>query len=169
MYLSKFCPYAIAPLILVGTCAVLSAQADETGNQQDEAAYEGIVWSGLFLGSDEDISGHGREVRDELGDVIERFQKVDSLRFSHYRLLGEHAQKLYKEFDSWIVPSEEIFLKLDSRGPVESGGVQLAVQLWHNKAVLVKADVILKNGRPLLIRGPQWGDGYILISLWLDR
>jgi len=160
--------YRLFLTVVVYFSSVVWLSADDEV-ENNGAPYEGAVWSGLFIGSDEEISAIGREVPEEMGDVIERFRGIGSMRFANYRLLGEHSHKVYKEYESWVVPSKEIFFKLDSRGPVKGGGVQLAVQLWRDKAVLVKADVVLKEGRPLLIRGPRWGDGYLLISLWIDR
>lgn len=131
---------------------------------------DGTVWAGVFLGSAAP-SKLGEEAGSaESKSVVGRMDKVASLKFPHYRLLGEHVQPLFKEYESWLVPSRGFFFKLDSRGPEANGGVRVAVQLWRDKEVLVKTDVVLKGDRPVLVRGPALGaHGTLLIALRLVK
>ena len=85
-----------------------------------------------------------------------------------FTLLGEHRQALFKQYESWVVPSKEIFLKVDSRGPAEGGGVRLHLQLWQDDKVLVKTDAVLRPGSPLFIGGPKWRDGQLIFAVALD-
>jgi hypothetical protein len=83
----------------------------------------------------------------------------------HFQLLGRHTQMVFKEYESWVVPSKELCLKLDSRGPIADGGVNLNIQLWQEKKVLVKSEAPLKPDQPILIGGPAWRQGRLIFVL----
>lgn len=136
------------------------------GGTASAAADDGTVWSGLLLGSPS-VSELGQAVEsEESKSVIERIGKLPDFRFPHYRLLGEHIQPLLKEYESWLVPSRGFFFKLDSRGPDPQGGTRVAVQLWREKEVLLKTDVVLKGDRPVIIKGPELaGHGRLILAL----
>ena len=153
-----FCWLALAGAYVAPT----NARADDTN--------DGTIWAGVFLGSAQ-VSKLGAEVASAEGkSVVERMAKVPSLKFPHYRLLGEHVQPLLKEYESWLVPSRGFFFKLDSRGPEPKGGVRVAVQLWRDKEVLVKTDLVLKGDRAVLVRGPALGQhGTLIIALRLVK
>jgi hypothetical protein len=152
-------------LMLLGALATLPSMA-----RSADATSDGTVWAGVFLGS-EAPSTHGAEpANEESRSVVARMKKLPAVTFPHYRLLGEHVQPLLKEYESWLVPSRGFFFKLDSRGPETGGGVRVAVQLWHDKEVLVKTDVILRGDRPVIVRGPAMGDdGTLVIALRLVK
>jgi hypothetical protein len=131
-----------------------------------DATMDGVVWAGLFLGSPApSVIGQAAE-HGEAKAVVEKMRRVPAVAFAHYRLLGEHVQPLPKEYESWLVPSRGFFFKLDSRGPDPAGGVRVAVQLWRDKEVLVKTDVVLRGARPVIVRGPRLGtDGILVVVL----
>ena len=68
-----------------------------------------------------------------------------------------------------MVPSRDLFLKVDSNGPAENGGVKLHLQVWREQQVLVKSDAVLRPGSPLFIGGPKWKDGRLIFVLSLER
>ncbi len=100
-----------------------------------------------------------------LSDIRGRLSKTHPAKT--HQLLGRHTQKVFKEYESWVVPSKELCLKLDSRGPAPAGqaGVQLSLQLWQDKKVLVKSDVLLAPDKPIIIGGPKWRNGRLLFVL----
>ena len=59
-----------------------------------------------------------------------------------------------------------MYLRIDSKGPVE-GGMSLHLQLWREKNILVKTDVVLKYNSPLFITGPKWGADQLFFILEL--
>lgn len=85
----------------------------------------------------------------------------------NYQLLGLHTQNLLKDYESWVVPSKELCLKIDSRGIAANGGINLHLQLWQEKKVLVKSDTILKPGQPIFIGGPDWRKGRLIFVVML--
>jgi hypothetical protein len=83
-------------------------------------------------------------------------------------VLGEHLQDVFREYESWVVPSKDLFLKVDSKGPAPGGGVNLHLQFWRDQQVLVKTDAVLRPGSPLFIGGPRWREGRLIFVLALQ-
>ena len=81
----------------------------------------------------------------------------------------QHQQDIFREFESWVVPSQDLFLKIDPKGPADQGGVNLHLQVWREQQLLVKSDAVLRAGSPLFIGGPAWKSGRLIFVLSLDR
>ena len=151
--------------ILVLTCIGLAtrASAQEAGANPD-AKQDGKIWGALFFATDGKVK-EASESTPEAKAIIERLGKA--FEEKHYQLLGEHTQAIFSEYESWVVPSKDIFLKIDSKGPAKKGkGINLHLQLWRDKNVLLKTDVVLRD-TPIFIRGPKWGDGYLIMAIEL--
>ena len=89
-----------------------------------------------------------------------RLKKV--FPYSHYHLIGKHTQKVFKEYESWVVPSKDLCLKIDSRGPADHEGVNVHLQLWQDTKVLVKSDSVLRKDKPIFLGGPDWRGGRLI-------
>lgn len=126
------------------------------------AAEEQKIWGGLILGGAE-LSVEGGD-SGQFRSIKARLSKDPNLKFAEYVLLGEETQTITKDFQTWVVPSREIFLELNYKGSGASG-IKLFLSLWHKKEIKTKADVVLKPDEPLLIRGPQWKGGYLIFAL----
>ena len=94
-----------------------------------------------------------------------RLKKV--FPFTHYHLIGKHSQKVFKEYESWVVPSKDLCLKIDSRGPGDGGGVNIHLQLWQDTKVLVKSDAVLLTDKPIFLGGPAWRGGRLIFVVSL--
>ncbi len=130
-----------------------------------KAATDGQVWGALVYASPGEVQSLAKEVPAELGDLNDRLQKAFS--FPRFEVIGQHTQDIFRQYESWVVPSKELFLKLDSKGSAPGGGMKLDVQFWRGQQVLVKTDVILRQGSPLFIGGPKWRDGQLVFVLLL--
>lgn len=100
-----------------------------------------------------------------LQNTTERLAKA--FKFQHFHLIGHHRQKIFKEYESWVVPSKDLCLKMDSRGPAEKGGINLHLQLWQDKKVLVKSDAVIRRDRPVFLGGPDWRGGRLIFVVVL--
>ena len=100
-----------------------------------------------------------------LKDLPARLAKV--FPFTRFEIIGQHHQDIFRQYESWVVPSKELFVKLDSKGPAEGGGMKLDLQFWREQEVLVKTDTVLRQGSPLFIGGPKWREGRLLFVLQL--
>lgn len=132
-------------------------------------ATDGKVWGALIYGSP---AGGGADVAKgdlpkALQDLPARLGKV--FPFSHFELLGQHTQDVFREYESWVVPSKDLFLKVDSKGKAEGGGINLHLQFWQEQQVLVKTDAVLRERSPLFIGGPKWRDGQLIFVLMLNK
>lgn len=125
------------------------------------------VWSGLYYAGPEDVT-KGIVPEGRAAQLVERMKKVEKLQFPTYRLIGAVSEDVLKEYESWVLPSEVFFIKLDSLGRDEEGALNATLNIWQQKNVLLKASMKLRKGRPMFVRGPKWGEGYIVIALLLE-
>ena len=162
----------IALAIGLGCMAALGQQPSKTFETSPiikKPATDGKVWGALIYGSP---GGGGADVAKgelpkALKDLPVRLGKVFS--FARFDLLGQHTQDVFREYESWVVPSKDLFLKIDSKGKAEGGGVNLHLQFWQDQQVLVKTDAVLREGSPLFIGGPKWRDGQLIFVLMLTK
>lgn len=147
----------------------LAPAKDAEAVGRTEAEVDGL----LFLASDEAMPSASEEARAEeksmdaskLADLRQRLAKAFTQK--NFQLLGKHTQKVFKDYESWVVPSKDLCLKIDSRGPANVDGILLHLQLWQDKKVLVKSDVSLKSGQPIFIGGPAWRKGRLVFVVMM--
>lgn len=152
-------------LLLAPVLVCAQAPAPPAG----KPATDGKVWGALIYASAGEAAPLPNAVPAELADLPARLGKV----FNHtrYELLGQHTQDVFRQYESWVVPSKDLFLKVDSKGPVdgERDAMNLGVQFWQGENVLVKTDVVLRRGSPLFVGGPKWRDGQLIFVLLLTK
>jgi hypothetical protein len=146
-----------------------SLRAQEKKADAPAAATEAQVEGMLFLASDDaKAPAQGEKVTVDgamLQDTTARLGKA--FKFRHFHLIGRHTQKVFKEYESWVVPSPDLCLKMDSRGPAPGGGINLHLQLWQDKKVLVKSDTVIRKDRPVFLGGPNWRGGRLIFVVVL--
>lgn len=132
-------------------------------------ATDGHVWGALIFATNDaaKLTGAKEEAHADLPKLHERLAKV--FPFKHFEILGQHRQDIFREYESWVVPSRDLFMKIDSKGPAGRDGVNLHLQVWRQHQVLVKSDAILRRDSPLFIGGPPWKDGRLIFVLFLER
>lgn len=130
-------------------------------------ATDGKVWGALVHATKGEALPMPKEVPGELKDLGQRLGKA--FDFTRFEIIGQHTQDIFRQYESWVVPSKELFLKMDSKGPAEGGGMNLSVQFWREQTVLVKTDVVLRQSSPLFIGGPKWRDGQLIFVLLLTK
>lgn len=150
-----FRPAGWTAAVAVAMTAVLSSPL----SAQEEAST--LLWGALVRATDQ-IPGQGAKTLEP--GLTERLEETFSFR--HFELLGEHTQSVSAEYETWVLPSEELYMKVDSKGPSE-GGLGLHLQLWRRQNVVLKTDVILSSGSPIFIAGPRWGKDQLLFVIQL--
>ena len=152
------------PLLVLACLGLAGGASAQDSNANADAKQDGKIWGALYFATDSEIE-KAKESTADAKATIERLGKA--FEEKNYQLLGEHTQAIFSEYESWVVPSKDIFLKIDSKGPAKEGkGINLHLQLWRDKNVLLKTDVVLRN-TPIFIRGPKWGDGYLIMAIEL--
>ena len=161
---------SIFALSLVSLTGALAQSAAPPATQQLPAvkpATDGKVWGALIFASNEVPKGGSNEQPPaNLADLPQRLGKV--FPYKHYEILGQHLQDVFREYESWVVPSKDLFLKVDSKGPAAGGGVNLHLQFWRDQQGLVKTDAVLRSDSPLFIGGPKWREGQLIFVLVLQ-
>lgn len=153
-------------LIILLSIASLTAMAEDVLPVKKPAT-DGKVWGALIYASGGEENDTPDDVPDEVEDLYERLAKV--FPYKHFEILGKHTQDIFRQYESWVVPSRDLFLKLDSKGPAEGGGINLNLQFWNKETVIVKTDTVLRLDSPLFIGGPKWKDGKLLFVLLLTN
>jgi hypothetical protein len=133
------------------------------------AAVDATVWGAVIYATAKAKSENAdSKPPEEIPDLSQRLAKIKQFgAYKDFELIGQHTQKIFSEYTNWVVPSKELFLNVDSKGPAADGGVNLHVQLWRRTKVLVKTDTTLKKGSPLIIGGPKWREGQLIFVLLL--
>lgn len=133
-----------------------------SSSQRDKAHRDGQIWGALIFASLEKVD---TSKNDDIEKTLTQLGKA--FPGKNFQLLGKHTQQIFSEYESWVVPSKDLFLKIDSKGRTrESDGVNLHLQLWREKNVLLKTDVILRK-EPIFITGPKWGKGQLIMVVEL--
>ena len=143
--------------------------------KKSEHPCDGDVWCGLFAAHPGDavpvVADRGEGAVDEGRELIVAQLRKAFPDHGHFRLIGENTESIFKEYECWIVPARQLFLKIDSLGnqPDKSGGVHVHLQLWQEDHVLLKSDTILRR-QPVFIAGPKWGEtGQLIMVLKLKQ
>lgn len=155
-------PSAPAP---VKAAAQPASAAAPAANAASDASVEGYLF---FASNDAAAPEQEEKVSADAALLLSlegRLQKV--FPYSHYHLIGKHSQKVFKEYESWVVPSKDLCLKIDSRGPSNGGGVNVHLQLWQDTKVLVKSDSVLRLDKPIFLGGPDWRKGRLIFVVRL--
>lgn len=142
--------------IWLGLCFNLSAQNSESSEAPQ-------LWGALIRATNSESSDATRSVSEDLADRL-----GTSFNFSKFFVVGEHTQPIGKEYHSWVVPSSELFLRVDYKGVVE-GGRSLHLQLWQQENVVVKTDVVLKADSPIFFAGPAQGADQLIFVVEMKQ
>lgn len=133
-------------------------------------ATDGKVWGALIYATTDaaKLTGSTEQMPANQKDLPVRLAKAFT-PYTQFEIIGQHLQDVFREYESWVVPSRDLFLKIDSKGPAADGGMNLHLQVWREQQVLVKTDAILLPGSPLFIGGPKWRNGQLLFVLDLQK
>lgn len=135
---------------------------DSHVNHSAKAHRDGEIWAALIYATPEKITTTSHTADKK---IIAQLSKAFTGK--NFQLLGEHTQHIFSEYESWVVPSKDLFMKIDSKGPTNNNdGVNLHLQLWREKNVILKTDVILRQ-QPIFITGPKWGKGQLIMVIEL--
>jgi hypothetical protein len=148
-------------LLLMHGWSVASAQENDAVAPGEKSTLNTKFWGALVHASN---STPKKPVQKELALRLGKAFK----QYKTFELLGQHTQdKVFRDYVNWIVPSDELNLEFESKGPAKGGGMKVLLKLWQKKKVLVKSDAVIKPGKPLFIAGPLWREGRLIFVLEL--
>lgn len=86
------------------------------------------------------------------------------LGYNQFQVIGESRNQLQSGTEDWSAKSKYFSLHVDSKG-MESSAYVLNLQLFQQEKLLLEAEARLSKSSPLVIKGPQVGDGQLVLLL----
>jgi hypothetical protein len=118
-----------------------------------------VVWSGLVI-------ANNVAQPDEIPPELHRIEGTLKAWFGYnqFKVIGQSRKTLVTGSEDWLAASKYFSLLVDSRGET-SAGYLLKLKLFQEKSVLLEAEAKLSKACPLVVKGPQVGDGQLLLVL----
>ena len=125
------------------------------------AAVQGsqVVWSGLVIAQN---VPQPEKVPTELSRMEETLKEL--FGYNQFKVIGQSRKTLVTGSEDWLASSKYFSLHVDSKGETEAGYL-LNLKLFQEKSVLLETEARLSKASPLVIKGPQVGDGQLLLVL----
>jgi hypothetical protein len=123
------------------------------------AREEQTVWSGLLIASN---SLPSEPTPAEVARIEGTLRQL--FGYSRMQLIGEARKTLKTGQEDWLATSKYFALHVDARGE-KAGAYVLNLKLFQEQKLLLETDAKLNKASPLVIRGPQVGDGQLVIVL----
>jgi hypothetical protein len=136
----------ISVLVLTAT-ATPALQAAET------------VWSGLVMA---DNVSQPQPIPSELTRIEGLLKKF--FGYNQFQVIGQSQKVLKTGQEDWLATSKFFGLHVDARGETQ-GGYVLNLKLYKEKELLLETETKLNKRSPLVVKGPQVGEGQLLLVL----
>ena len=137
----------------------MSALLALVGGRISEARTAESVWSGLVIANNvtepEPIPQEIKPIEQSLKDLF---------GYNQFKVIGKSQKTLKTGEEDWMASSKYFSLHVDSKGATAAGYL-LGLQLFQEKKMLLETEAKLSKRSPLIIRGPQVGDGQLLLLL----
>lgn len=131
----------------------------------------GKVGVRVIYATDGDADAAGPKSVKLPGTFEKRLRGEERLRFRHYRSLGEDQQPLFRSYENWaqpLKPSDEVLVRFDARSKPSADATRVDLELWLSRKKVLKTDVVLSSRKPLLVLGPEWRGGRLIIAVSLS-
>jgi opacity protein-like surface antigen len=138
-------------LISVGLALILGSAASARASQ--------MVWSGLVI-------ANNVTKPDEIPPELNRIEGTLKALFGYnqFKVIGQSRKTLVTGSEDWLASSKYFSLHVDSKGETDAGYL-LNLKLFQEKNLLLETEAKLSKASPLVIKGPQVGDGQLLLVL----
>jgi hypothetical protein len=85
--------------------------------------------------------------------------------YNQYIVIGQTRKALVTGSEDWMAQSKYFSLHVDSKQGNDKTGYVLDLKLFREKNLLLETETKLTKESPLVIRGPQVGDGQLILLL----
>jgi hypothetical protein len=138
-------------LLGVSLALILGAAAPVRASQ--------MVWSGLVI-------ANNVAQPDEVPPELKRIEGTLKALFGYnqFKVIGQSRKTLVTGSEDWLAASKYFSLHVDAKGETATGYL-LNLKLFQEKSVLLETEAKLSKASPLVIKGPQVGDGQLLLVL----
>lgn len=117
------------------------------------------LWAGVVLATKEDRPGAIPRSLRRLAPGIAEVFGTNTLY-----LLGERSKPFDVGVDPWMVPTRDFYFQVKALAR-EASNYVVNVELYEKQSLLLSSEARLAYQAPLLIRGPMWGRGQIVLVL----
>ena len=151
-------------LIALGGAGMANAQTDPGRD------VIGTVTVVVYLGTDGDATAAGPRAKPVPDEVAARLSREEKLKFASYLEIGRDMMPLYRTYENWAKPfgeSNEVVLRFEAQSKLSKELMRMDVELWVSRKQLLKTDAAMTPDKPLLVLGPEWRGGRLIISVEL--
>ena len=138
-------------LLGLGLAAILGSARPAQASQ--------VVWSGLVIANN---SAQPEAIPPELDRLETKLKKW--FGYNQFKVIGQSRKELVTGSEDWLASSKYFSLHVDSKGGTDAGYL-LNLKLFQEKNLLLETEAKLSKASPLVIKGPQVGDGQLLLLL----
>lgn len=118
------------------------------------------VWSGLVIANN---VAKPEPVSPELTYLEETLK--DWFGYNQYKVIGQSRKSLVTGSEDWLAQSKYFSLHIDSKEGNDKTGYRVNLKLFQESSLLLELDAKLSRDRPVMIKGPQVGDGQLILVL----
>ncbi|HYJ04462.1 MAG TPA: hypothetical protein VEX43_04970 [Chthoniobacterales bacterium] len=140
-------------ILLLGVMALM------LGGMAPAQAASRTVWSGLVIANNVE---NPEPIPLELNPLEGTLKSL--FGYNQFKVIGQSRKPLVSGSEDWLASSKYFSLHVDSKGS-NSAGYVLTLKLFQEKNLLLETDAKLSKASPLVIKGPQVGDGQLLLVL----
>jgi hypothetical protein len=125
-----------------------------------EARGAETVWSGLVIANN---AAKPEPPSPELTYLEETLK--DWFGYNQYKVIGQSRRVLVTGSEDWLAQSKYFSLHVDSKEGNDKTGYRVNLKLFQESSLLLELEAKLSRGRPIILKGPQVGDGQLLLVL----
>jgi len=147
---------ALRSVVSAVLALMLAFSATSTGRASE------MVWSGLVMANN---APEPTPIPSELSRLEGTLKGL--FGYNQFQVIGQSRKTLKSGEEDWLASSKYFSLHVDSKAAAKSSYL-LNLQLFQEQKLLLETDAKLTKSSPLVIRGPQVGDGQLLLLLVLE-
>lgn len=159
------------PIIFFSILSGMSILTAQEGENKDAGRDSvGELKVSLIFATNGDVTLAGKDLKEPSNFQLTALRGLQTIKFSHYRLLGEDQQPILRSYENWANPmkdSKEILLSFQPRGKPVDDHLKIDLEFWQSHEKIMKSGPTIKKGKPLFIQGPAWRGGFIVIAVEL--
>ena len=118
------------------------------------------VWSGLVIANN---AAKPEPVSPDLTYLEETLK--DWFGYNQYKVIGQSRKTLVTGSEDWLAQSKYFSLHVDSKEGNDKAGYRVNLKLFQESNLLLEWEAKLSKERPIIVKGPQVGDGQLLLLL----
>jgi opacity protein-like surface antigen len=128
------------------------------GAQASQASQ--TVWSGLVIANN---AAKPEPVSPDLTYLEETLK--DWFGYNQYKVIGQSRKVLVTGSEDWLAQSKYFSLHIDSKEGNDKTGYRVNLKLFQESNLLLEWEAKLSKERPIIVKGPQVGDGQLILLL----